>query len=103
MASLPLETGRSIAVDAPLDANTYAPPPGIGVLMAGASATLERLSGLHGAAFDDSFKATQRGALKTLEGLYESYARTGDNAALRDMAARELDAVRAEIAALDKA
>ncbi|MCX8253962.1 putative membrane protein [Beijerinckiaceae bacterium RH AL1] len=100
VASLPLATGRSVAVDPP--AETFAPPPGIGVLMTGASAQLESLSRLDGAAFDDAYKATQRGTLKTLEGLYDTYAHIGDDAALRDMAARELAEVRDEIAALDR-
>ena len=103
VASLPLETGRSVAIDPPIATKTYAPPPGVGVLLAGASATLDHLSSLDGAAFDGSFKTTQLGALKTLEGLYDSYSHTGDNAALRDMAVKELAEVRAEIAALDQA
>ena len=74
----------------------------IGVLMAGASHELQTLSTLDGAAFDDAYKATQRDTLKTLEGLYDAYAHTGDDAALRDMATRELAEVRDEIAALDR-
>ncbi len=101
VASLPLETGRSVA-DSTVDVNRFSPPPGIGVLFPAATMTLDQMSSLDGTAFDKAYTSTQLGALKRLEGFYDAYSQTGEDANLRDMATGELATVRAEIAALGK-
>ena len=101
VASLPLETGRSVA-DSTVDVNRFSPPPGIGVLFPAATMTLDQMSSLDGTAFDNAYTSTQLGALKRLEGLYDAYSQTGEDANLRDMATGELATVRADMAALGK-
>ena len=101
VASLPLETGRSVA-DSTIDVNKFAPPPGIGVLMPASKMTLDQMAGLNGQAFDASYTSTQLGALERLEAFYDAYSRTGDDDSLREMAASELGTVRAEIAEIGK-
>ena len=90
VASAGVMTGRSVAVDpAPLE-ETLAAPVGTGALMPAAMITLDRLSASKGQAFDTLYRTTQVQALRQLAGLYEAYSMTGDDAALKQMAKRQL-------------
>ena len=55
---------------------------------------IDKLQTLNGRAFDRAYIASQREAYETLWAAYDDYARNGDDAALRDVAAQELPALQ---------
>ena len=89
-------TGRSVAIDVPLDApvitvtRTAAP----GTLLPSEETDMSRLRAMSGRRFDAFYKTTQTDALRQLVTLYTDYMRDGDDPALRAMAARQLPIVR---------
>lgn len=91
----PLQTGRSVAIagqDAPIVDNRL--PLG--------QEDLDSIEGLNGIEFDEAFRAKQRDALLQVQTDYETYLATGDDAALKAIAAQELPKVKKQIAALGK-
>ena len=93
-------TGRS-AVAGTAGGGTFAPPGGTGVMMPAAALGLERLAASKGAAFDTLYTSLVHNLLNDLSGYYEAYAMTGDDPALKAIAAREYLKVEAGKAALD--
>ena len=69
--------------------------------MPAAATGLEHLSAAKGEAFDALYASLTRSVLANLAGFYEAYVRTGDDSALRAVAAQELPHVTADKAALD--
>ena len=98
LASNEVITGRSAAIDPPPAATAFSAPTGTGALMPAAAITLDHLSASKGQAFDKLFKATQVNALRQLAALYNAYAMTGDDAALKQLAKSEFAATNDRIA-----
>lgn len=101
IASNDVVTGRSVAVDAP-PSLAFSAPIGTGALMPAAVQSLSHLADSSGKTFDDLYRATQINALRQLSALYNSYAMTGDDAALKQLAKTQLDATNERIAALGR-
>ena len=93
-------TGRSVATGV-VEIGTFAPPNGAGVLMPAASVSLEHLATAKGDAFNVLYASLTRSVLTNLAGLYDAYAKTGDDRGVRAVAARELPQVMADKAALE--
>lgn len=94
LADAPVQTGRSVAVPASAPATDARLPMG--------QEDLDSIEGLTGIEFDEAFRAKQRDALLQVQTDYETYLATGDDAALKAIAAKELPEVRRKIAALSK-
>lgn len=91
----PLQTGRSAAIAgqaAPIVDNRL--PLG--------QEDLDSIEGLSDIEFDEAFRAKQRNALLQVQTDYETYLASGDDAALKAIAARELPKVKKQIATLSK-
>ena len=91
----PLQTGRSVAVGGQ-------PTPVVDNRLPLGQEDLDSIEGLNGIEFDEAFRAKQRDALLQVKTDYETYLATGDDAALKVIAARELPKVTRQIAALSK-
>ncbi len=91
----PLQTGRSVAV-----ANQTAQI--VDNRLPLGQEDLDSLEGQNGIEFDEAFRAKQRDALLQVQTDYETFLATGDDAALKDIAAKELPKVKKQIAALGK-
>lgn len=89
-------TGRSVAIDSPLDAPALVVrrTPAPGTLLPSEDTDMARLGSLSGRRFDAFYKTTQTDALRQLATLYTDYMRDGDDPALRAMAARQLPLVK---------
>lgn len=89
-------TGRSVAIDAPLDAPALvvSRTPAPGTLLPSEESDMARLGAMSGRRFDAFYKTTQTDALRQLATLYTDYMRDGDDPALRAMAARQLPLVK---------
>ena len=85
-----LQTGRSVAVDG----QAASAPLG--------QEELDALYGLNGKDFDDLYKQNQHDALAQVQADYEAYLATGDDPALKLIAARELPNVKKRLATLSK-
>ena len=89
-------TGRSVAIDGPVEVapltviRTAAP----GTLLPSQQTGMDRLSTMSGKRFDAFYVTTQRDALRQLATLYTDYMSSGDDPALRAMAARQLPIVK---------
>ncbi len=95
MSAEPLQTGRSVAVAGqPAQVADGRLPLG--------QEDLDSLEGQNGIEFDEAFRAKQRDALLQVQSDYETYLATGDDAALKAIAARELPKVKKQLAALGK-
>ena len=90
-----LHTGRSVAVDGQA-------VPAVDNRLPLGQEDLDSIEGLNGIEFDEAFRAKQRDALLQVQADYETYLATGDDAALKGIAARELPKVKRQIAALGK-
>ena len=86
-------TGRSVAIDAPSTQVAGNFPPA-------SQEDLDNLYGLTGGEFDDLYKSKQLDALGQLAILYKGYVDTGDDAALKAMAVKELPKINHRIAEL---
>ena len=91
-----LQTGRSVAVDGQVR-------PIIDNRLPLGQEDLDSIEGLNGIEFDEAFRAKQRDALNQVKTDYETYLATGDDPALKAVAAKELPKVKKQIAALTKA
>ena len=95
MAAEPLQTGRSVAV-AGQTAQVVDNRLPLG------QEDLDSLEGQIGIEFDEAFRAKQRDALLQVQSDYETFLTTGDDAALKAVAARELPKVKKQLAVLGK-
>ena len=95
MAAEPLQTGRSVAVAGQTSQVVDNRLP-LG------QEDLDSLEGQNGIEFDEAFRAKQRDALLQVQSDYETYLATGDDAALKTIAATELPKVKKRLAALGK-
>ena len=93
-------TGRSVAIDAPVDALTLPRTAAPGTLLPSGEAEIKRLSSMRGHRFDVFYATTQKVALRQLVTLYTDYMRDGDDLALRVMAQRQLRSVQHRLAEL---
>ena len=91
----PLQTGRSAAVSGQL-------APIVDNRLPLGQEDLDSIEGLNGIEFDEAFRAKQRSALLQVQTDYETYLASGDDAALKAIAARELPKVKKQIATLGK-
>lgn len=64
---------------------------------AGRKAQLDQMQALSGSDFDRVYLASQRDAYRKLQAEYEAYGRTGDDAVLRSVTAKELPTIRRRI------
>ena len=88
-----LLTGRSVAIDKPV--KVAAPQ-----IATDHSEDIDRLYGLTGSEFDESFKAAQVTTLTQLVSIYQEYITNGDEPALKTMATRELPKINRRLAEL---
>ena len=95
MSVEPLQTGRSVAVGGQTAQVVDSRLP-LG------QEDLDSLEGQNGIEFDEAFRAKQRDALLQVQSDYETYLATGDDAALKVIAVKELPKVRKQLAALGK-
>ena len=95
MSAEPLQTGRSVAVAGQTGQVVDNRLP-LG------QEDLDSIEGLNGIEFDEAFRAKQRDALLQVRSDYETYLATGDDAALKAIAAKELPKVKKQLAALGK-
>lgn len=94
LADAPVQSGRSVATGtmaASVDARL---PLG--------QEDLDSIEGLNGIEFDEAFRAKQRDALLQIQSDYETYLASGDDPALKAIAAKELPEVRKKLATLSK-
>ena len=90
-----LLTGRSVAIDTPAPVVAPAFPPV-------SQEDFDRMYGLTGAEFDQSYKATQMDSLKHLVAAYQEYITNGDEPTLKALATSELPKINRKLAELNK-
>ena len=88
-----LVTGRSVAIDQPAAVAAFPPA---------SQEDLDRMYGMTGQEFDDSYKTTQISALKQLVVSYQEYITNGDEPALKALATSELPKINRRLAELRK-
>ena len=95
-------TGRSVAIDDPLQPLTVSrtPDPSSARLLPSDRDDLARLSALSGRQFDALYRSTQSDSLHQLAMLYRDYIQTGDDPGLRAIAVRELPKVQRRLTEL---